>query len=203
MVTYDEFRRKTAVVTGAASGCGKEIAISLLHQGAKVAFLDIDFVAAQDAILELDEAAQTRAVAFRVDVADSIGVKNTIERVLNHFKGIDYLVNNAGISEVDFIQDVKEDDWDLVNSVNAKGTFLMTQEVAKYWIEQYRKALNGGPDFSRGVIVNIVSESAFTHHTMGIAYNASKAAQRAITKTSARELIKYGIRVNAVNQSIV
>lgn len=194
MVVYEEMSNRVAIVTGGGSGCGKAITKALVDQGCKVAIFGNNWSNCEKTAQEFRDN-ETGAKVFPVfsDVASRSDVQIAIGKVVERFGRIDYLVNNAGISEVDFIPNIKEHHWDRIMNVNAKGTFLMTQTVANYWIKNKKK----------GNIVNIVSESCFSYHTMCMSYNASKAAQNAISKTSARELIKYGIRVNAVHPSIV
>lgn len=195
MIKYDEMYRKTAIVTGGGDGCGKAIVKALYEQGCNVYILGNNLANIKSLAEEDDlNGINLPMLHYKYcDVANSSDIKKVMDDIIHEEKEIHYLINNAGISEVDFIPKIREHHYDRIMEVNAKGTFLMIQVVASLWISNKQK----------GSIVNVVSESAFSFHTMGMSYNASKAAQNAISKTAARELIKYGIRVNSVHPSIV
>lgn len=194
MIQYGEMRGKTAIVTGGGDGCGKAISEALFKQGCNIWILGNHLSSIQSTAhnLMINNPQSLMAYHRHCDVSNHSDIQQAIGDIMSN-GNIDYLINNAGISEVDFIHKIREHHYDRIMEVNAKGTFLMIQAVASLWISNKQK----------GSIVNVVSESAFSFHTMGMSYNASKAAQNAISKTAARELIKYGIRVNSVHPSIV
>ena len=191
-VKYPEMARKVAIVTGAGAGTGKAIAWALAEQGCIVVVSGNNYGSCEKVASDLVEAGHI-AVPIYCDVSNRSDVQGLISSSFDRFKRVDYLINNAGISEVDFIPKIKEHHWDKIFAVNVKGTFLVTQALANAWKAHGQK----------GNIVNIVSESAHSPHTMCAAYAASKAAQLQFTKISARELIKDGIRVNAVSPCII
>jgi len=195
MVRYKELIGKVAIVTGAGHGVGRQIVEDLVMQGCNVVACGNNFPSLEKVAKENCDPAEDVATVLPIycDVSVRGDVQRVVEETLGAFGRIDYLINNAGISEVDFIPKIKEHHWDKIFDVNVKGTFLMTQAVANAMIANK----------SGGNIVNIVSESAHSPHTMCAAYAASKAAQMQFTKVAARELIKEGIRVNAVNPCII
>ena len=196
MLNYSrEMEGKVAIVTGAGAGVGKDIVRGLVEQGVQVVAIGNNYGAvekvARESVVGEDEV--VRAIPMYCDVSNRNDVQRVVEDTYKRYHRIDYLINNAGISEVDFIPKIKEHHWDKIFDVNVKGTFLMTQAVVNVLI----------PNKQTCSIVNIVSESAHSPHTMCAAYAASKAAQMMFTKVSAREMIQYGIRVNAINPCII
>jgi NAD(P)-dependent dehydrogenase (short-subunit alcohol dehydrogenase family) len=183
----DRLQGRVALVTGAARGIGRGIAIELARAGCRVALNDLG--AAQPLA---DAAAEVRALGGDVmtveaDVADPGGVSTMIDAVVERFGRLDVLVNNAGVQTVGPLLDVTPADWDRVMATNAKGCFLCTQAAARHM--RTRKA---------GVIVNIGSGCCKVPFPELAAYSASKAAIDMFTKVAAIELGPLGIRVNCV-----
>lgn len=174
---------KTALVTGASSGLGKHFAQVLAKAGAKVvlAARRTDALAALTRMIT-DEGGKAEAIALDVTNTRSIQENSSI------LATADILVNNAGITRECLIVDMTESDWDDVMDTNAKGMFLMTQAVARSM-----KARGGG-----GSIINIASILGLRQGGMVSSYAASKAAAIQLTKVSALELARFGIRVNAI-----
>ncbi|MFH1398979.1 MAG: SDR family oxidoreductase [Candidatus Woesearchaeota archaeon] len=190
---YEEFKGRTAIVTGGGAGTGRAIVHCLAQYGCNVAIWGNDIVNCVATMKELSKLNyKIMAYPTYCDVSDKDNVQNALTDTLKYYGEVHYLINCAGISEVDFIIEIKEHHWDKILGVNAKGTMLTMQAIARYWIEEKQP----------GNIVNIVSESCFSWHTMCGSYVASKAAQNAITKVAAREFAKHNIRVNAVHPSI-
>ena len=202
-----EMEGKIAIVTGGAAGTGKAITKALIEQGCIVHIACTNCeqarkVCKEEFFIEGPDGERIyRTMADMCDISDNQQVKAFVELVFNLHGRVDYLVNNAGISEVAFIPDIKEEDWDRIFAVNAKGTHLMTQAVFNKWRER-KGDINLKPHLAPFNIVNICSESAHSPHTMCAPYVASKSAQLQDTKVAARELIKHSIRVNAINPSI-
>lgn len=192
MIKYDEFKERVSIVTGGALGCGKAISQALARQGSIVYILDINY---KEALQTYNEISNEGGISYTIhcNISKEENIKAAIQTILMTSGRIDYVINNVGISQVGYIQDLSGEDFDYVYSVNAKGTFLMINQISKLWIDNKQK----------GSIVNICSESIFSHHIMGAIYNSSKIAQNEIGKTAARELAKYGIRVNSVHPSII
>ena len=121
---------KIALVTGAAQGIGREIALALAADGADVAICDVNLEAAQKTAADI-EATGKKSLAIKANVASSADVSAMIEQVVEKLGRIDILVNNAGITRDGLILRMKDEDWDLVLSINLKGAFLCTKSALK------------------------------------------------------------------------
>jgi 3-oxoacyl-[acyl-carrier protein] reductase len=181
------FQEQVAVITGAARGIGRAIALAFVGEGAKVALVDID----GEAMERVREEIGTRggqALPIPCDISRSSDVGEMVNRVLRRFGRIDVLVNNAGIIRRGTIETVTEEDWDRVIAINLKGTFNCCKAVVAPMKKQ------GG-----GKIVNVSSISGkMGDITSAPGYGPSKAGGDALMKTLARQLAPYGIRANAV-----
>jgi 3-oxoacyl-[acyl-carrier protein] reductase len=177
---------KTALVTGAAQGIGREIALSLATDGADVAICDVNLEAAQKTSAEI-EAKGRKSLALKANVAASGDVTAMVDQVISAFSRIDILVNNAGITRDGLILRMKDEDWDLVLSINLKGAFLCTKAALKYMTKQ-----------RAGTIINIASIVGAMGNAGQANYVASKAGLIGLTKTIAREYANRGITANAV-----
>ena len=173
-------------MTGAAQGIGKAIAMLLAQKGADIVISDINLEKAEETAKEVEAIGQ-RAMAIKVDVANTNDVECMIEAVLERFGQIDILVNNAGIVRDKLILRMTEEDWDAVLNVNLKGTFNCTKAVVKHMSKQ-----------RRGKIVNIASVVGEMGNAGQANYSASKAGVIGLTKTIAREFAQRGINVNAI-----
>ncbi len=182
-----EFTDRVAVVTGAARGIGKAIALAFVGEGAKVALVDIA-AEALERVREEIEGRGGQALPLPCDVSQSSAVGEMVEKVLGRYGRIDILVNNAGIIRRGTIETVTEDDWDRVIAINLKGTFNCCKAVVAPMKKQ-----------GRGNIVNVSSISGkMGDITSAPGYGPSKAGGDALMKTLALQLARYGIRVNAV-----
>jgi 3-oxoacyl-[acyl-carrier protein] reductase len=177
---------KTALVTGAAQGIGREIALALATDGADVAICDVNLEAAQKTAAEI-EAKGRKSLALKANVAASGDVTAMVDQVIAAFSRIDILVNNAGITRDGLILRMKDEDWDLVLSINLKGAFLCTKAALKYMTKQ-----------RAGTIINIASIVGAMGNAGQANYVASKAGLIGLTKTIAREYANRGITANAV-----
>ncbi|MGD0917858.1 MAG: 3-oxoacyl-[acyl-carrier-protein] reductase [Thermodesulfobacteriota bacterium] len=177
---------KVALVTGGAQGIGRAIAFLLARNGADMAVSDINLEKAQDTAKEIEEAGR-RAMAIRVDVANSEEVERMVQTILERFGHIDILVNNAGIARDRLILRMTEEDWDAVLNVNLKGTFNCTKAVVKHMSRQ-----------RSGKIVSIASVVGEMGNAGQANYSASKAGVIGFTKTIAREFAQRGINANAI-----
>ena len=178
---------KSAIVTGSASGIGREIALTLGADGASVTVADRNPEGAEAVARQIAESGGIGRAAF-VDVTDSGQVDAAVEGAAAAYGSVDILVNVAGFGFNSPIVDMREEDWDLVLGVNLKGQFLCARAAARRMIEQG----NGGR------IVNIASTAANNARYAGGAYCAAKAGVVQLTKVLALELGEYGITVNAV-----
>jgi 3-oxoacyl-[acyl-carrier protein] reductase len=187
--TWEEFMSvsgKIALVTGAAQGIGRNIALALANDGADVSICDVNIDAAQKTANDI-EAAGRKSLALKTNVADPADVMAMIDKVVEKFGKIDILVNNAGITRDGLILRMKDEDWDLVLSINLKGSFLCTKAALKYMTKQ-----------RTGTIINIASIVGAMGNAGQANYVASKAGLIGLTKTTAREYANRGITANAV-----
>ena len=181
------FKNQVAVVTGAAKGIGRSIALALIDEGARVVPVDVDREALRSLQVEAEKR-EGQILPVVCDIEKSSDVKAMVEEVLGTFGRIDLLVNNAGIIRRGTIETVGEDDWDRVIAVNLKGTFNCCKAVVGTMKRQ-----------RSGTIVNVSSIAGkIGDITSAPGYGSSKAGSDALMKTLARQLAPSGIRVNAV-----
>jgi 2-deoxy-D-gluconate 3-dehydrogenase len=178
-----------AVVTGAAQGIGRSVAIALASRGADVVVTDL---ASEATLLETvaGEIARSgrRAHAFTADLANKAHVEDLVSSALQHLDRIDILVNNAGIHMYPSpLLTVSESDWDKVMAVNVKGPLFTSQAVLPHMIER-----------GSGSIINIASDSAFDVIVDEGPYGISKIALVRMSSYFARELAGKGVRVNSL-----
>ncbi|HSQ35208.1 MAG TPA: 3-oxoacyl-[acyl-carrier-protein] reductase [Candidatus Binatia bacterium] len=178
--------RRTAIITGAARGIGRAIAQRLALEGMNIVVSDIMHEEAVKAAAEI-ETSGVRTLAVKTDVASAKDAEELIKQTMSVFGSVDILVNNAGITRDNLSIRMGESDWDLVLSINLKGTFLCSQYAAK---EMMKKRF--------GRIVNMASVSGILGTAGQANYAASKAGVIALTKSMARELGGRNITVNAV-----
>ena len=186
---------KVALVTGGAAGIGRATALRFAEEGGKVAICDLNEAAGMAVVAELG-ALGAEAMFHKVNVADRGEVREWVAAVAARFGRIDVLVNNAGIvrdsqlvkvKEGELVGEMADADFDLVVAVNLKGVYNCTQAVAPQMIKQ------GG-----GVILNASSVVGLDGNFGQTNYVATKAGVVGMTQVWARELGRYGIRVNAV-----
>jgi 3-oxoacyl-[acyl-carrier protein] reductase len=176
---------RVAIVTGAGRGIGAAEAIKLAQEGANVAVLDLSAEAGQDTVMAVRDIGQ-KAIAVACDVSSSKQVGAAFEEVANHFGRIDILINNAGLLRDNLLFKMSEDDWDKVLDVHLKGSFLCSQAVQQYMVEQ-----------EYGKIVMTSSIVALGNKGQ-VNYSAAKAGVQAMARTLALELGRFNINVNAV-----
>jgi 3-oxoacyl-[acyl-carrier protein] reductase len=174
------------LITGAAQGIGKSIALLLAQNGANIVVSDINLERAEETAREI-ESIGSKAMAVKVDVANLKEVEQMVEAVLEKFGKIDILVNNAGITRDKLILRMTEEDWDTVLNVNLKGTFNCTKVVVRHMAKQ-----------RSGKIVSIASVVGEMGNAGQANYSASKAGVIGLTKTIAREFAQRRINVNAI-----
>jgi 3-oxoacyl-[acyl-carrier protein] reductase len=177
---------KVALVTGAAQGIGKAVALLLARNGAEIVVSDINLEKAEETAKEV-QALGRKALATKVDVATLGDVEKMVEAILAQFGKVDILVNNAGIARDKLILRMTEEDWDAVLNINLKGTFNCTKAVVRHMSKQ-----------RSGKIVNIASVVGEMGNAGQGNYAASKAGVIGFTKTIAREFAQRGINVNAI-----
>lgn len=177
---------KVAIVTGAARGIGKAIAKKLAQSGINVVVSDIMEEAAIATAEEL-KLFGVQTLAIKSDVSSLSDVTDLVNRTVDTFGTVDYLINNAGITRDGLSMRMSETDWDLVLDINLKGTFLCSQQASKVMMKK-----------KTGSIVNIASVSGILGTAGQANYASSKAGVMALTKTMARELGSRNITVNAI-----
>jgi len=177
-----------AIVTGAARGLGKEIAIGLAEAGADVAVVDRLVKEGKNTVNDIKKLGR-EAIAFEADVTNEDDVKKMVQDVKGEFGKIDILVNNAGIVTWIPAEDMEYKQWKDVLNVNLNGVFLCCKWVGKEMIKE-----------RKGSIINVSSMSAFivNYPQKQSHYNASKAGVSQLTKCLAYEWAPYNVRVNAV-----
>ncbi|MBV7504251.1 SDR family oxidoreductase [Bacillus sp. sid0103] len=182
--------QEVAIVTGAGQGLGHAIAIKLLSEGKRVVFVDVN----ETALNEVKESDllhryhSSSSMFLTVDVSDVHAIKKSVETIMENWGRIDILVNNAGVRKETVIEEVTEEEWNLILSVNLGGTFFYSQAV-----------LNPMKQQKKGRIINVSSFGGQAGPlTSGAHYCASKAGQLVLTKVFARSLADQGITVNTV-----
>jgi 3-oxoacyl-[acyl-carrier protein] reductase len=178
---------KTALVTGASRGIGREIALELARQGANVAVNYAGSEAKANEVTDEIKALGRDAFSIQCNVADGDSVQAMVKETISHFGSLDILVNNAGITRDNLLMRMKEDEWDDVINTNLKGVFLCTKAVSRQMMKQ-----------RSGRIINISSIVGVSGNPGQANYVAAKSGVIGLTKTSARELAARGITVNAV-----
>lgn len=174
---------KTAIVTGGGSGFGAGIARKFAAEGARVMVADID----EDAAARIAE--EIGGQALRTDVAEAESVAELARETQAKLGGIDIVVNNAGVTHLPaLMEDVSEEDFDRVMSVNCKSIYLISREI----VPIMKRA-------GQGAIVNIASTAGVSPRPRLNWYNASKGWLITATKAMSVELAPFGIRVNALN----
>ena len=177
---------RIALVTGAAQGIGRAIALELAKTGAALALGDINEAKLAEVVKEVETMGGT-AAAFKLDVSNQESIESGAKAVLDRFGKVDILVNNAGITRDALMMSMKRSDWDLVIAINLTGPFLLTQALLRQMIKN-----------RWGRIVNMASVVGRAGQAGQVNYAASKAGLIGMTKSLAREVASRGITVNAV-----
>ena len=178
---------RAAVVTGASSGLGRHMAVTLAKAGAKVAVAARRIEALQSLVEEI-EGFDGRAMAVPLDVTDAQSVRNCIDAAETELGALSILVNNAGVAGRNEALETDEADWDRVIDTNLKGVWLTAQETGRHMVR-----LGHG-----GTIINIASILGLTGGSNVVSYCASKAAVVNMTRALAAEWARHDIRVNAI-----
>ena len=177
---------RVAIVTGAASGIGRAIAVDLASAGAAVCVADLDEGGAETVDL-VTSSGHGSGVFLRTDVAVAESVRAMIERVVERFGRVDILVNNAGLQHVAPIVDFPEERWDRLVGVMLTGTFLCTKYVLPHMIRA-----------RWGRVINISSAHGLAASPFKSAYVSAKHGVLGFTKVAAWEVAEHGVTVNAV-----
>ena len=193
---------KVAVVTGAGRGIGREEALVLAGEGARVVVNDVgaglhgesggDAHPAEEVVALIAENGGEAAVNGD-DISTWAGGKNVVDQAIDTFGSLDILVNNAGILRDKMMFNMDESDWDDVIRVHLKGHFAATHHASVYW----RNRSKSGEDVT-GRIINTSSEAGLFGNAGQANYAAAKAGIAALTWVEARELGRYGVTSNAI-----
>jgi len=196
---------RVAIVTGAGRGVGREHALLLAANGAKVVVNDLganvdgtgsDASFASQTVADIRKAGG-EAIVNGDDVSSWAGAKNMVDSAIKAYGKLDIVVNNAGILRDRMLVNMTEEEWDSVIQVHLKGTFAPSRHAAAYWREEQKKT--GGPVMGR--IINTTSTSGIYGNVGQTNYGAAKAGIAAFTIIAARELKRIGVTVNAVSPS--
>ncbi len=175
---------KTALITGAAGGIGASIARLFASEGADLILWDM---APVDSLKSEITAAGRKVIGAAIDITDLAGVEQAGREAEAEMGRIDILVNNAGVTRDNIIFRMKPEEWDLVLKVNLFGPFNCTKIIGKMMAKK-----------GSGCIINIASVIGLRGNAGQANYGASKAGLIGLTKSSARELARFGVRVNAL-----
>jgi len=181
---------KVALITGAAAGIGKAIALAYLDQGARVVLVDrnpeIQTIAAEMG------GTSSRAIGIVADLTQPTSLGAAVKEAIASFGLIDILVNSAGVVELEPAETLSEANWDKTISINLKSVFLMCQAVGQHMLER-----------GSGRIINLASQAGLVALDQHLAYCASKAGVISLTKGLALEWSPRGINVNAISPTVV
>ena len=182
--THNKYSRKTALVTGASRGIGRAIAAELSNRGYNLYLTGFQH---SSELKEFADSLNTDTRIFIGDISDSAFVKNIFEQITD----LDLLVNNAGISMTGLLQDMSDDDWLRINSVNTNAAFYTCRAAIPIFLKKTDNAVPGR-------IINISSVWGNIGASCEVAYSATKGALNSFTRALARELAPSGIPVNAI-----
>lgn len=180
------FENKKVLITGSASGIGRAITRSFAAEGATIAMADLNVEGLQALVKELGQT-PGKLFTYSLDVTKAAEVKEVVEKAIADLGGIDILVNDAGVSTMQYSWKLTEEEWDFNMDVNAKGNWLVSKNVIPHLIAQ-----------KAGKIVNVASMGGLIGAPLLAHYCASKFAVVGLTESIAKELAPYGINVNAV-----
>ena len=183
-----QLKDKVAIITGAASGIGKAIAIAYAKAGAKVAIADLSLPAAQAAADEINGLGGGKAMAVEMNVTDEAAVDRGVGAVVEAFGGVDVLISNAGIQIISPIVDFKYEDWKKLVAIHLDGSFLTTRAAMRAMIKRGKG----------GAVIYMGSVHSHEASALKSAYVSAKHALIGLAKTVAKEGAKDGIRANVI-----
>jgi 3-hydroxybutyrate dehydrogenase len=178
---------KLAIVTGSASGIGRQIALQFAREGAKVAIADLDFDRAQEVVSEIARGGGA-AIAVAMDVADEARVNTGVDEVAARLGGVDILVSNAGIQHIAPLVDLTLADWHKVLAVHLDGAFLTTRACLRHMIRQRR----GGTVLYIGSVHSVVASP------LKAPYVTAKHGLIGLARLVAKEAAVHGVRANVI-----
>jgi len=182
-----KLKDKVAIITGGGGGIGRAVCLRFAEEGAKLAILDFDKEAAQEAAQLVTDAGGTARV-WTADITDSDAVDRVVGEIWDRFGTVDILVNTAGIFRGAKVHEFPNDSWQETIDVNLNGTMYCTRAVTKIWMDRKMP----------GRVINFGSLSSYVAVEGSGAYCAAKAAVLLYTRVAGLELARYGINVNCV-----
>lgn len=183
---------KIIVVTGASRGIGREIAKTLSRENNKVIACYNNSEKEATILKEELEKENKKIDIIKGDISKREDCKKIVEYVINKYKKIDVLINNAGISTYNLFTDITDEEWNRTINTNLNSVFYMSQETVKYMIKQ-----------KEGSIINISSIWGIVGASCEVAYSVSKAGIDGMTKALAKELGPSNIRVNSIAPGLI
>ena len=178
---------KTALITGAATGIGRAIALDMAHNGANIALNHFETQEQAEELRAEIIAKGVRCEIYNCDVASYADTKAMVEKVIEDFGQVDILVNNAGIALDNILLRMSEEEWDRVMDVNLKSAFNLSKHLFRHFMKN-----------RYGSIINIASVCGLNGWERQSNYAASKGGLISLTKTVAKELAGRGITCNAI-----
>lgn len=180
-------KNKVVIVTGASKGIGEAVSLALASEGANLVLASRS-IKKEDRVVKEIENMGRQALIQQVDVGNSSQVSEMVNRALETYGHIDALFNNAGIFKPAMLWKMTPDQWEEVLRINLSGSFYCLQAVAKPMIDQ-----------KKGSIINVTSSAGLMGTIGQINYTAAKGGVYAMTKSAAKELARYNIRVNTIS----
>jgi len=182
-----KLENKVSMVTGAARGIGKSIAMLFAEEGSDLAICDVNEDALASAKSDIEGKTGRKVITGKVDVTSPEEVDNFVKKILDNYSKLDILVNNAGITRDNLVMRMSEEEWDTVLDVNLKGAFNCIKAVTRPMMKA-----------RAGKIVNMASIIGVMGNAGQANYSASKGGLIALTKTVGKELGSRNINVNAI-----
>lgn len=183
-------KNRVALITGSASGIGKQTALRMAKNGAKIVINDIVAEKVDETVKEFQKAGFD-VIGKVADICDKPSVENMVKETVDAFGSLDILVNNAGMERAGALRKLSEEDWDITINVNLKGTFLCSQAAHNHMVEK-----------KHGRIINIASR-AWLGGPGQAPYSSAKAGMVGLTRTLALELGGKGITANCIAPGLI